>query len=114
MTARPRNSIAAFEKAAAASAKRPRYLLQLFVAGATPLSGRALANLREICDQHLHGRYELDVIDVYEQPALAKADRVVAVPTLLKKLPAPLRRLVGDLSDRERVLVGLSLKPKPT
>jgi len=111
--ARTRNSIVAFEKASAVS-KRPRYVLQLFVAGATPMSGRALANLREICEQHLHGRYELDVIDIYEQPALAKADRIIAVPTLLKKLPAPLRRLVGDLSDRERVLVGLSLKPKST
>jgi circadian clock protein KaiB len=90
----------------------------LFVAGATPMSSRAPANLKEICEQHLHGRYELDVVDIYQHPALARSGRVIAVPTLLKKLPSPLRRLVGDLSDRERVLVGLNLKakskPKPS
>jgi len=111
--ASPKNSLGAFERASARSrSKPPRYLLQLFVAGATPLSSRALANLREICEQHLHGRYELDVIDVYEHPEMAKADRIIAIPTLLKKLPAPLRRLVGDLSDRERVLIGLSIKAR--
>ncbi|HET6145945.1 MAG TPA: circadian clock KaiB family protein [Polyangia bacterium] len=106
----PKNSLGAFERAAARSKAPPRYRLQLFVAGATPMSSRALANLREICEQHLHGRYELDVIDVYEHPEMAKADRIIAIPTLLKKVPAPLRRLVGDLSDRERVLIGLSIK----
>jgi circadian clock protein KaiB len=106
----PKDSLVAFEKAARAEA--PRYLLQLFVAGATPMSSRALANLREICELHLHGRYDLEVIDVYEYPEMAKADRIIAIPTLLKKLPRPLRRLVGDLSDRERVLVGLSLKAR--
>jgi circadian clock protein KaiB len=110
--AKLKNSLDDFEKAAAHAAE-PKYLLQLFVAGATPQSSRALANLKEICEQHLRGRYELEVVDVYQWPALAKADRVIAVPTLLKKLPTPLRRLVGDLSDRERVLVGLNLKAKP-
>jgi circadian clock protein KaiB len=111
MMARAKDSVAEFEKAAARS-KQTKYVLQLFVAGATPLSSRALANLKEICEQHLQGRYELEVVDVYERPAVAKTGRVIAVPTLLKKLPAPLRRFVGDLSDRERLLVGLNLKPK--
>ena len=104
------NSFAAFEKASARS-KPPKYVLQLFVAGATPMSVRALANLREICEEHLHGRYQLDVVDVYEEPGLAKADHIIAIPTLLKRLPAPLCRLVGDLSDRQRVLTGLRLVP---
>jgi circadian clock protein KaiB len=108
---RPRDQVADFEKAAA-HGDGSKYLLQLFVAGATPQSSRALTNLREICEQHLRGRYELEVIDVYQRPAAAKAGRVIAIPTLLKKLPAPLRRLVGDLSDKERVLVGLNLKPR--
>jgi circadian clock protein KaiB len=109
--ARTKNSLAAFAKASARS-RSPRYVLQLFVAGATPRSNRALVNLREICEQHLHGRYDLDVVDVYEHPEMAKDGQVLAVPTLLKKLPAPLRRLVGDLSDRERVLLGLNLKAR--
>ena len=106
-----KNSAAAFEKASARS-KPPKYVLQLFVAGATPMSVRALSNLREICDEHLPGRYQLDVVDVYEEPGLAKDDDVIAIPTLLKKLPAPVCRLVGDLSDRQRVLVGLNLTTK--
>ena len=106
-----KNSLAAFEKASARS-KAPKYVLQLFVAGETPMSVRALANLREICDEHLRGRYQLDVVDVYEDPGLAREDHVIAIPTLLKKLPAPVCRLVGDLSDRQRVLAGLSLRPR--
>jgi circadian clock protein KaiB len=109
--AKARNLLAAFEKAAS-SELRPKYVLQLYVAGATPQSSRALTNIKDICEQHLRGRYELEVIDVYLYPALAKSERVIAIPTLLKKLPAPLRRLVGDLSDRENVLIGLNLKPK--
>ena len=110
---RPKNSAADFERAAADSDGGSKYVLQLFVAGATPQSSRALTNLKEICEMHLRGRYELEVVDVYQHPATAKEGRVIAIPTLLKKLPAPLRRLVGDLSDEERVLVGLNLKPKP-
>jgi circadian clock protein KaiB len=77
----------------------------------TPRSARAIANIQEICEEHLKGRYALEVIDIYQQPVLARGDQIVAVPTLLKKLPLPLRRLIGDLSDRERVLIGLDLKP---
>jgi circadian clock protein KaiB len=91
---------------------RPRYRLRLYVAGMTPRSARAVANIKEICEEHLKGRYALEVIDIYQQPVLAKGDQIIAVPTLIKRLPLPLRRLIGDLSDRERVLVGLDLKPQ--
>ena len=91
----------------------PRYELRLYVAGTTPRSARAIANIKEICGEHLRGRYTLQVIDLYQQPMLADGDQIVAVPTLIKKLPVPLRRIIGDLSDREQVLIGLDLKPKP-
>lgn len=87
-----------------------RYALRLFVAGTTPGSVRAVENLRRICDELLTGRYDLEVVDVYQEPAIARDEHVVAVPTLVKKLPAPLRRILGDLSDREQVLVGLDIK----
>lgn len=103
---------AAFE-ATAARTDRPRYVLRLYVAGMTSRSMRAIASIKTICDEHLAGRYELDVIDLYQQPVLARGDQIIATPTLIKQLPAPLRRLIGDLSDTERVLVGLNLKPKP-
>lgn len=90
----------------------PRYELRLYVAGTTPRSARAIANIKEICEEHLKGRYALQVIDLYQQPILADGDQIIAVPTLIKKLPVPLRRIIGDLSDREQVLVGLDLKPK--
>lgn len=99
-------------RAAAGAGRQQAYMLRLYVAGATPQSTRALLNIKEICEEHLQGRYELDVVDVFVQPAQARAEDIIAVPTLLKKLPAPLRRLVGDLSNRERVLVGLNIKPK--
>ena len=89
-----------------------RYLLRLFIAGTTPQSLRAVSNLRRICEENLQGRYDLEVIDLYQQPTLAEGEQIIAVPTLIKKLPAPLRRLIGDMSDRERVLVGLDLRPR--
>ena len=88
------------------------YTLRLYVAGMTPRSARALFNIKEICETHLNGRYDLRVIDLYQQPVLAKGDQIVAVPTLIRRLPTPLRRIIGDLSDRERVLIGLDLSPK--
>ncbi len=91
---------------------RARYRLCLYVAGMTPRSSRAVANIKEICEEHLQGRYTLEVIDIYQQPALAMDDQIIAVPTLIKRLPLPLRRLIGDLSDRDRVLAGLDLKPQ--
>ena len=90
----------------------PQYVLRLYVAGMTPRSARAIANIKEICGEHLKGRYDLKVIDIYQQPVLARGERIIAAPTLIRKLPPPLRRIIGDLSDRERVLIGLDLKPK--
>lgn len=89
-----------------------RYILRLYVAGLMPKSTLAIANMKRICEEHLHGRYELEVIDLYQQPQLAQGDQIVAVPTLIKTLPAPLRRVVGDMSDTGRVLVGLDLRRK--
>jgi len=85
-------------------------VLRLYVAGMTPRSTRAIANIKEICEEHLKGLYALQVIDLYQQPMLAEGHQIIALPTLIKKLPVPLRRIIGDLSDRERVLVGLDVK----
>lgn len=87
-------------------------MLRLYIAGSSDRSMRAIQNAKEICDEHLAGAYELDVVDIFKQPALAKDDQILAVPTLIKKLPLPLRRFIGDLSDRDVVLVGLDLKRK--
>ena len=86
-----------------------RFSLRLFVVGATPRSARAIANVRAICEQRLQGKYDLEVIDVYQQPWFARHEQVVAAPTLVKRRPLPLCRLVGDLSNRQRVLAGLNL-----
>ena len=87
-----------------------RYILRLYVAGLMPRSTLAIANMKKICEEHLHGQYELQVIDLYQQPQLAQGDQIIAVPTLIKKLPPPLRRIIGDMSNTERVLVGLDLR----
>lgn len=87
------------------------YVLRLYIAGTTIASSRAVENLRATCEGYLPGRYELTVIDVFQQPGLAQADRIVAVPTLVKQLPAPLRRVVGDLESQHRVLFALDLQP---
>lgn len=91
---------------------KPQYVLRLYVAGMTPRSSRAITNIKEICEEYLKGRYDLQVIDLYQQPILAEGHQIIAVPTLIKRLPVPLRRLIGDLSDRGRVLIGLDLKPR--
>ena len=85
--------------------------LKLYIAGYTPRSMIALANLKKIGDDHLAGHYEIEVVDLLENPALAKGDQILAVPTLVKNLPPPFRKIIGDLSDTERVLVGLDLRP---
>src|SRR5580692_10481435 len=85
------------------------YRLRLFVTGMTPRSTEAIARIKAICEEYLGGRYELEVIDIYQQPTVARNEQIIATPTLIKKLPLPLRRLVGDLSDKRRVLVGLNL-----
>ena len=86
-----------------------RYLLRLYITGMTSRSSRAVDNLRTICDEHLEGRYDLEIIDIYQQPALTKGEQIVAAPTLIKRFPLPMRRLIGDLSNRQRVLLGLDL-----
>ena len=100
-----------FEKAAA-KRELAKYILRLYVTGMTPKSTRAIANVRRLCEKYLEGCYELDVIDIYQQPKLAKGEQIIATPTLIKKLPLPLRKLVGDMSDTGRFLVGIDLKPK--
>jgi circadian clock protein KaiB len=92
-----------------------RYKLRLFVTGSTPRSTRAIANMRKICEENLSGRYDLEVVDVYENPDATRELQIIATPTLVKILPEPLRRIIGDLSDKERVLAGLNLIPlKPS
>lgn len=86
--------------------------LRLYVAGQTPRSLAAMANLKAICEEHLQGRYSIEVIDLLRHPKLAKGDQIVALPTLVRKLPEPIRKLVGDLSNTESALVGLDLRPK--
>ncbi len=105
------NSREAFEQAIAA-ADDEHYLLRLYIAGATPRSTQAIASIKAFCEEHLEGRYELEVIDIYQQPSLAQGEQIIAVPTLIKSLPPPLRKLVGDMSSEERVLFGLDLRKK--
>jgi circadian clock protein KaiB len=86
-----------------------KYVLRLFIAGTTPRSTRAVANIRDICERNLNGRYDLEVIDIYQKPAVAIDEQILAAPTLVKRLPLPLRRFIGDLSDTERILVGMEI-----
>jgi circadian clock protein KaiB len=95
---------------ARAKEEAPTFDLRLYVAGQSPRSVRALDNLRQVCDEHLAGRYRVEVIDLLENPALARGDEIVAVPTLVRKLPEPIRKIIGDLSDHDRVLVGLQVR----
>jgi circadian clock protein KaiB len=95
-------------------AEGPVVELRLYIAGHTGRSIVALANLRRICEEHLAGRYQVEVIDLMENPQRAQHDQILAIPTLVRRLPQPIRRIIGDLSDSERVLVGLELKPTPS
>ena len=107
----PRNRAEDFERAIARAARgKQKYVLRLYVTGSTPRSAKAIQNIRALCERHLAGRYELEVIDIYQQPVLAKGEQIIAAPTLIKKLPAPLRKVVGDFSDSERVLMGLDIQ----
>jgi circadian clock protein KaiB len=99
-------------EAGPAKAKLDTYVLRLYVAGMTPRSVQAIANVKKICEEHLQGHYELKVVDLYQQPQLAQVEQIIAVPTLIKKLPLPVRRIIGDLSKTERVLGGLDLQKK--
>ena len=102
----------AFEKLVAGTASEDRYVLRLYVTGMTPRSTEAFASIKGICEKHLQGQYDLEVIDIYQHPHLAKDEQIIAVPTLVKKLPTPLRKLIGNLSDVDRVLLGLDLRKK--
>ena len=99
----------------AALRKKPpqKYVLKLYVAGVNRKSAQAIRTVKKICDEHLSGRYELTIIDIYQQPTLARGEQILAAPTLIKKLPLPLRRMIGSMADEDRVLVGLDLRPRP-
>ena len=94
------------------TAEEEHWHLRLYIAGQSPKSLQALANLRSLCDEHLAGRYEIEVIDLVENPSLAQSDDIVAIPTLVRRLPEPLRKVIGDLSNTERVLVSLRVRPQ--
>ena len=111
MPRKPGGSTTKTLESASKRAKKEKYVLRLYVAGTTPRSVEAIRNIAEICEEHLAGRCDLQVIDLYQQPVLAKGEQIIAAPTLIKKLPAPLRRLIGSLADKEKVLVGLDLRP---
>lgn len=109
------DSLADFEKAATAAeaaGKNRLYVLRLYVAGINPRSSDAIKSITALCEEHLKGHFELEIIDIYQSPALAKGEQIIAAPTLIKKLPEPLRRFIGNLADKERILVGLDLRPR--
>jgi circadian clock protein KaiB len=109
--AKPKDSLKVFERASRKADKK-KYVLRLYVTGMTEKSTQAIENIRQICEDHLKGHYDLEVIDIYQQPVLARGDQIIAAPTLIKKLPLPLRRFIGNLSDREKILLGLDLQSK--
>ena len=102
---------AELERAGSLSRQR-KYVLRLYVSGSTLKSARAVNNIKRVCEKYLKNRYDLEVVDVYQQPNLARDEQIVAVPTLIKRLPLPLRRLIGDLSNQENVLLGLDLRKR--
>ena len=103
---------AAGKKSGAPRSRTAKYVLRLYVTGTTGKSVHAIQNVRRICEEYLQGEYDLEVIDLYKNLPLAKGDQIIAAPTLVKKLPAPLRQLIGDMSDEQRVLVGLDVRPR--
>ncbi len=109
----PPNDLAALEAVAAAHDKA-RYVLRLYVTGTTLHSSRAIVNIRKICEEHLQGRYELEIVDISVHRSLVEGEQIIAAPTLIKKLPLPLRRFIGDMSQTERILLGLDLKAAGT
>ncbi|HEX4325311.1 MAG TPA: circadian clock KaiB family protein [Burkholderiales bacterium] len=111
MSARRPDAAAAAAPAMPAAMPAAEWNLRLYVAGQTPRSAAALANLRNICETHLAGRYAIEVIDLLVNPKLAAGDQILAVPTLVRKLPEPIKKIIGDLSNEERVLVGLDIQP---
>jgi circadian clock protein KaiB len=109
--AKPVDRVSEFEEAIRSAVNvAERYVLRLYVTGSTARSTKAIQNIRAFCEKHLRGRYDLEVVDIFQQPVLAKGEQIIAAPTLIKKRPAPLRKVVGDLSNIERVLMGLDLR----
>ena len=106
---RPGDSAKAFEDGLTSRPDAPHYRLRLFVSGSTPKSALAIQNIRALCEEKLHGRYDLEVIDIYQHPEHVKPDQIVVTPTLVKELPLPFRKIIGDLSGKEKVLAGLDL-----
>jgi circadian clock protein KaiB len=106
-----RDATQAFERLLVSPLEK-HFVLRLYITGTTPQSMRAIANIKRLCEEHLKGHYELEVIDLYQQPQLAQGEQIIATPTLIKMLPPPLRRIIGDLSNTERVLAGLDLRQK--
>lgn len=103
---------AEFENVLAAGTQTEKYVLRLYVAGVTPRSSAAIRSITQICEEHLKGRYELEIIDIYQRLPLARGEQIIAAPTLIRKLPSPLRRIIGDMANKDRVLLGLDLRPK--
>ncbi len=99
--------------AAAREMEKARYVLRLYVAGMTPRSAEAIRRVTDFCEKHLTKQYELEIIDIYQKPALIKGEQIIAVPTLVKSLPAPLRRFIGDMHDEQKLLFGMDLVTKP-
>jgi circadian clock protein KaiB len=114
--AAPEDSAAKFEQLLKVADSIQHYQLRLYVTGTSPRSTEAIANIRSLCDEYLPGRYDLEVVDIYQQPTEATDQQIIAAPTLVKELPIPAKRLVGNLSDRDKVLVGLNInkESKPT
>jgi len=110
MTKKRAQTVTETLEAASREAKEQHYTLRLYVAGLTPRSQEALRTVTTICEERLAGRYDLEVIDIYQQPVLAKGEQIIAVPTLIKKLPLPLRKMIGNMVDMDKVLVGLDLR----
>jgi circadian clock protein KaiB len=105
-----RTTNATVTKVVAVAHDATHYILRLYVTGSTPHSTRAISNIRRICEEYLEGRYDLEVFDISQHPALAEGEQIIAAPTLIKKLPLPLRRFIGDMSQTERILLGLDLR----
>jgi circadian clock protein KaiB len=110
----PDDSAAEFDEAVNSGLATKKYVLRLYVAGITPRSSESIRSIKDICERYLNGLYDLEIIDIYKQPTLAKGEQIIAAPTLIKKLPLPLRRFIGNLTDKERILVGLDLRPQVT
>ncbi len=111
--AKPESTTQAFEDSLANGSGEEHYFLRLFVTGSTPRSTRAIRNIRTICEEHLPGRYDLEVIDIHQHPEFTQPEQIVVTPTLFKKLPLPFRRMIGDLSNKDDVLVGLGILRRP-